>query len=267
VTGRGGPGGPGGQAGPGGRAGSRVLAFGAALLGAGAVVLASGRDWVTVPVSGVATAVVRADGRTAAPGAVAVALVAVAGAVVLVTAGRVGRVVVAALLLLAGVAVGAFSVPVWQSPRAAADAAVVRVTGTAGARYGAPAQVTVWPAVSTTGGALIAAAGLVGLVRGRRWPGPSRRYERDAAAAGPPTEGSPTSASATARPAADRPPAEVTGSAVTGSAVTGSTVTGSAAAAGSERDRRADVWDSLTRGEDPTQADPPDPGEARADPR
>ena len=219
------------------RIGSRALAFLGGLAGAGAVVLAAGRDWVTVTLAGIAPGGVHADGRTTAPGAVAVALVAAAGAVVLVTAGRVGRVVVAGLLVAAGAGVALLSVPVWQAPRTAADTAVARVTGTVGGGDDATAQVTAWPAVSAGGGVIIAAAGLVGLVRGRRWPGPSRRYERG----GEPTSG-PDPAGAppmpTPAPAPDR--------------ATEPTPTVSP----DDRADRADVWDSLTRGEDPTEAAP-----------
>jgi len=199
------------------RLGSRPLAFLAAVAGAGVVLLSSGRDWVTVAVATARGGSVAADGSTAAPGAAAIALVAAAGAVALVTSGRVARVVVAGLLLVAGAAVAALSVPVWQAPRSAADAAVVKVTGTVGGQDASTARVTPWPAVSAAGGLLVAAGGLVGLVRGRRWSGPARRFE----------------------------PAPIAGA-----------VPATAEAARSERDRRSDDWDSLSRGDDPTADDP-----------
>jgi hypothetical protein len=92
---------------------------------------------------------------------------------------------------------------------------VSTATGTVGQAGAGSADVTVWPAVSALGGLLVAAGGGVALVRGRRWPGPARRFERGAA------------------------PAPAAGAA-------------SMAAAASERDRRMDDWDRLTAGDDPT---------------
>jgi uncharacterized membrane protein (TIGR02234 family) len=221
-----------------------VVALLAVLLGAGLVVLATGRDWVTLTVAAPGGSIpVHADGRLAAPGAVALALVAVAGIVVAVTAGRVVRTVVAGLLLLAGLAVAALTVPVWRAPADAARPAVARVTGTIGGtgtagRDGASAaRPTPWPLVSAAGGLLIAAGGLAGVIRGGGWPGPSRRFERPAGSipGGPePTGGDP------GQPAVAAP---------SGSVVAGSVVAGSVEW---ERDRRLDAWDSLSRGEDPT---------------
>jgi len=141
-------------------------------------------------------------------------------------------------------------VPVWQAPRAAADTAVARVTGTVGGRDDGTAQVTAWPAVSAGGGVIIAAAGLVGLVRGRRWPGPSRRYERGGEpTSGPGPAGPPQLPTPAPTPAPASAPAPVSDRA---------TRPASPASPASPDDRadRADVWDSLTRGEDPTEAPP-----------
>ena len=190
---------------------SRLLAVLAVLAGAGLVVLAAGRSWVTVTLPAGAAAV-HADGRAAAPGAVAIALVAAAGGVVLATAGAAVRTVVAGLLLLAGLGVAALSVPVWQAPEDAAAASVSRVTGTVGQPAGGSAGATAWPAISAAGGLLVAAGGVTGLLRGRRWAGPSRRFD---------APGAPVAAGAA-------PPGLP------------------------ERDRRLDAWDSLSRGEDPT---------------
>jgi uncharacterized membrane protein (TIGR02234 family) len=163
------------------RAGSRAVAVLAVLAGVGLALMATGQPWVTVRLPGGGNAA--ADGRLAAPGAVAVALVAAAGAVVLLTSGRAVRMLVAGLLLLAGVLVTGLTVPVWQDPAAAASPAVARVTGTVG-RAGGTASTTFWPVLSAAGGLLIAAGAVVALVRGRRWPGPSRRYERSTTPAG-----------------------------------------------------------------------------------
>ncbi|HEY6794544.1 MAG TPA: Trp biosynthesis-associated membrane protein [Kineosporiaceae bacterium] len=240
-----GPGRPDRRAGP----TSRAVALLAVLVGAGLVVLATGRNWVTVTVAGAGGRLqVGADGRLAAPGAAAVGLVAAAGIVVALTAGRLVRAVVTGLLVAAGLTAAALSVPVWHDPAGVAAPAAARVTGTVGQSRG-DARVTAWPAASAAGGLLIATGGLVGVVRGRRWPGPSRRYERDGGhvdAAPPGTEPAPPGIEP-APPGGPAPPG-----------LAGRT----RASASSERDRRLDQWDSLSRGEDPTdEGEGPAPGE------
>lgn len=201
---------------------SRVAVVLGVLLGAALVLLATGRDWVSVRVTGVAGGAVRADGGVAAPGAVAVALVAAAGAVVVGTAGRIVRSAVAVLLILAGAGIAALSVPVWGDPAGGAAPAVARATGTVGAVAAGSATTTFWPAVSAAGGVVVAVAGAAALLLARRWPAPARRFERAGVRAAP-----------------------------------GDVVVGEPAA---ERDRRSDVWDSLSRGEDPTAPDGGEPG-------
>jgi hypothetical protein len=80
--------------------------------------------------------------------------------------------------------------------------------------------------VAALGGLLILLAGGLALIGGRSWPGPTRRYERagpSGAAGTPPTATS-------KRPATASPVAEA------------------------RADTPADVWDALSRGEDPTSA-------------
>ena len=206
---------------------SRPLAVVAVLAGALVVVAASGRTWAsaTVGVAG-GSRQVGADGSLVAPGAVAVALVAAAGAVVLATSGHAVRRVVATLLVAAGLGVAALSVPVWGSPARAAGPAVARVSGTVGSAA-RDARVTAWPAVSAAGGVLVVLGGAVALLRGTRWSGPSRRFDRP-----------PATPAAGAAPEAGVP---------------------AVADAGRDRDRRLDAWDSLSRGEDPTAETPPSP--------
>jgi uncharacterized membrane protein (TIGR02234 family) len=166
------------------RFGSRRLAVVVALVGAGIVVLAAGRAWARTTIVGLpGPDLVVADGRSVVPGAPALALVAVAGAVVLATSGHVVRMIVAGLLTLAGAGVAALSVAAVSDPTATLGPAVARATGTVGAASGFVGHLTVWPAVSGAGGALIAAGGAVALVLSRRWPGPLRRFEPRAGSA------------------------------------------------------------------------------------
>lgn len=161
------------------RIGSRASAAAGVLAGAGVVVATAGRTWTQVTVPGLPGAdVVTADGRLVAPGATALALVAAAGAVVLVTSGPVVRRLAAGLLVLAGLGVAALGVPVLADPADAVGPAVSRVTGTTGTPAPGSARATAWPWVSGAGGLLIVAGGAVGLARGRRWSGPARRFER-----------------------------------------------------------------------------------------
>jgi uncharacterized membrane protein (TIGR02234 family) len=160
---------------------TRPAAILAVLLGAGVVLAAESRGWATVPVSGVpGRAVVTADGRLAAPGTGALALVAGAGALAMAVAGRWVRLLVAGLLLLAGLAVAGLAIAVLHSPADAVKPAVAAATGTVGRPPDGAAAATGWPVLSVAGGLMIAAGGAVGLIRGSTWPGPSRRYERAA---------------------------------------------------------------------------------------
>ncbi|WP_167581822.1 Trp biosynthesis-associated membrane protein [Kineococcus rubinsiae] len=154
------------------------------LLGlAGAVVaLAAGAPtWVSGRVAATAgeTAVL-ADGRTAAPLATALGLVALAAVVACTIGRRVARVLAAAALLLAGVGVVVASLTAATSPEDALGAEARAASGRSTATVSA-AEVAPWPVVSAVGGVLIGLAGLGVLVRGGTWLS-SRRYERDAAA-------------------------------------------------------------------------------------
>jgi uncharacterized membrane protein (TIGR02234 family) len=214
----------------------------AVLVGAGIVLVAESRNWATVRVSGVpGRAVVTADGRLAAPGTGALALVAAAGALAMAVAGRWARLLVAGLLVLAGLAVAGLAIAVLHSPGDAVEPAVATATGTVGRPLDGVATATGWPVLCVVGALLVAGGGAVGLIRGPTWPGPSRRYERAVGAgpAAPPGAAVPRSAASAGSPAP-------------------------LASATSERDERLDAWDRLSSGDDPTddradRADPADP--------
>ena len=208
---------------------SRPLAFVLVALGGALVVLAGGRTWLRVtPVPGTALLeqVVAVGGREAAPAAAALGLVALAGAVALVTSGAVVRRVVAVLLVLAGAGVLAVTAALLREPGGAARAAVARATGVTGSG-GFTATATAWPVVCGAAALLVVAGGLVGVLRAGAWGGPSRRYETAAAV--------PAATSALGEQA-------------------------------SRRDRAYDAWDALSDGGDPTDDGPAtgteDPGAA-----
>jgi len=139
----------------------RTLAAFATAAGAGLALLAVSRVWTRATVARPAPlppAHVTHTGSALAPWLPAVALVALAGAgAVLATKGAVRR-VVGALLVFggAGLVAGAVS------------------------RLGAVGGSAGWPLVTAAGGLLVAVGGAVTVVRGRRWPGMSARYDRPA---------------------------------------------------------------------------------------
>ena len=195
-----------------------ALAAGAALLGAGA------QTWVQATgLDGLADTSVATSGNDAAAVVPAMALVGMAGGAALSIARRFARTVIAALLVLAGLAGGVSAVQVATDPARAAQAAVGEATGTtaAAAQY----VVTVWPWIAVVVSLALAACGLAVLVFGRRWGGASRRYDFTVAA--------PTAhpGSTTTVPASDTSPVD---------------------AQRAEQLDEIDTWDRLSRGDDPT---------------
>jgi uncharacterized membrane protein (TIGR02234 family) len=87
---------------------------------------------------------------------------------------------------------------------------------------------TIWPWAAIAGGAVVAAAGLLTLVRGWSWPGPAARFERDADAA--------TNRRSAGSPSLIGPPIDPLTTGPTGMPDYGT----------------AGAWDALSRGEDPT---------------
>ena len=192
----------------------RLLCALGALLGAGLLVVAAGRPWVTQVVTDVPGVTrVSASGGGAAPAAPALALVAAAGAVALLVTGRLGRRLAAVVLLLAGLGAGAAVIAVLAAPGDAIASAVTAATGRAGGLTGPAPGVTgwVWPALAAA--ALVTGCGAVGVVRAPGWPAPGRRFD--------------TPEQASSRP--DR---------------TAGPLRGQSDAIG--------AWDALSRGEDPT---------------
>lgn len=156
-----------------------------ALLGAGVVLVAGFRPWVsgTVADAVLGGSRVEATGSEVAPGLSAIALAVAAATVAVVAAGRVGRTV--ALVLWAGclVVAGALTVRVLADPSGAlGPVAATRVGRTGTVEAVASATAMPWVALL---GVLVAALALgCALVGARRWAGPSRRYEAPGAAEG-----------------------------------------------------------------------------------
>lgn len=140
-----------------------------------------------------------------------VAALAIAGPAIRLVLGLVEVVLGACVLIASGISLG--------DPVAAVAPAVTEATGVTGsaptAELVASATATAWPVAAVAGGVLLAAAGLIVLVTGSRWPSSSKRYR----AARLDADDAATSV----------PPSDLAAS-----------------------DRAIDDWDELSRGEDPT---------------
>ena len=180
--------GPGGE--PAGRGGVR-RELGAAVLacaaGGGLALLGASRPWLRLsaerrpPLPAVA---VDLTGRDLAPLVAGLGLVGLAGVVGLLATRRWGRLAVGAVLAVAGLAIVAGALPGLAAPGPGEARELLADAGRGGA---VPADVAVsaatvpaWPLVAALGGLLLAAGGALVLVRGRRWPTMSARYERPA---------------------------------------------------------------------------------------
>ena len=150
-----------------------------ALLGAGVVLLAGLRPWVSGQVEDAVLggSLVTADGAEVAPGLAAVALALAAAVVAAVAAGRVARVLALVVWACCLLGAGALVVRVLLDPSGVLGPVAAARVGRTGS-VPAEASATVWPWLAVLG-LLLAAAALVLAVLGRsRWGGPSRRYER-----------------------------------------------------------------------------------------
>ena len=225
------------------------------LLGAGLVLLAGTRTWATVTVDGALpglTTLTLTGGR-AAPALIPVALAAAAGAIVLATSARIARLAVAVGLVLAGAAVAVNAARFAVDPDGAAGAAVSanlgvfddgssRANGRSAILYGSSdVNFTVWPWVAVVGGGLILLVGVLTMIGGRGWSGPSRRYERAAGPGAVPGD-SPVPTDRTD----PTHPSDVVAGQRSAAVTVGRT--------GSSADTPAATWDALSRGEDPTSS-------------
>ncbi|MGW4422377.1 Trp biosynthesis-associated membrane protein [Streptosporangium sp. NPDC004631] len=146
--------------------------------GAALVLLAAGRDWVTVTYG---TRAVPVSAAELAPVLAPAAWACLAAVVAVLATGGVWRRVVGAVLAFcgAGVIVGAWT---GGRPGAAAAAAAEHAPMTAKATDAVRvATALTWPMIAGAGGLLLLAGGVVAAVAGGRWPGMSDRYDRPGA--------------------------------------------------------------------------------------
>jgi uncharacterized membrane protein (TIGR02234 family) len=157
-----------------------VVAVLLCLAGAGLLLLATSRVWLSYRLDGAASfprRTVALTGSELAPGARALGFLALAGVAALAATRSWGRVLVGALLALAGA--GAVAVLV----RALADraAAVDRAGPLIDVHVGDVPGLGPWPYVGLVGAGLLLAAGVLVMVRGRSWTTLGANYEAPAA--------------------------------------------------------------------------------------
>ena len=193
---------------PVGRSHRREIGASVLLCLAGSVLVLSGagRTWAVVELAGRAPlpdATVRLSGAELAAGVRALGLVGLAAVLALPATRRLGRVAVGVLLLLAGSGVVALVVRVLADPAVALTGAGVAagrpdggVSRSQDAAVPGVVTMTSLPVVCLIGGVLLAVAGLLVVVRGRRWSSLSSRYEPPVGAAPDPLDA----------PAGERPP-------------------------------------------------------------
>jgi uncharacterized membrane protein (TIGR02234 family) len=158
--------------------------------------------------SGLPTVQASLSGSDINPAGTAVAVLALAGVAGLLATRRVGRILIGVLLVVAGLvsAVTAAQFGIGRATTmAAGDSLTAVVTEHVGVdAVGGTVAVTAWWLVAVVGGALIAAAGLLAVVRSGRWPQLGRRYERAAAVSGDVTSAAGAPAGARAESAWDQ---------------------------------------------------------------
>jgi uncharacterized membrane protein (TIGR02234 family) len=205
---------PAARGGGGGARGSVTAALLLGLAGATIVLLAKGKIWMngTVDIGAGGIRPVSATGQQVGGLPGSLALVALAAFVAVFAVRGASRVALAGLLVLCGAGTVVAALSSLDDP-SAMNAAAATATALVHATV-SEHTTTAWPLLSAGGGALVLAAGIIALVRGRAWPAMSSRYDRDGA-----------------EPAMRRQRKPVV-----------------------DPDRPEDLWKALDRGEDPTEA-------------
>jgi uncharacterized membrane protein (TIGR02234 family) len=165
-----------------------VVGLGFLLLGSAAVLLAVSRPWLSAAWStpGFPGVQVSLAGAEAAPVVRAAGFVALAGVVAVLATRRRGRMLLGALLTLAGAAALGGCLLFGLTHESQAEAALADAAGeTTATVHASDLSVGGWPVVAAAGGALVTAGGVLTLLRGSRWPVMGVRYEPRAASARP----------------------------------------------------------------------------------
>ncbi|WP_329563314.1 TIGR02234 family membrane protein [Kitasatospora sp. NBC_01266] len=140
--------------------------------GATLVLWAVGRTWSEGQIKGLP---VTAPGSEVSGLPQAMALVGLASAVAIFAVRGVGRYLVGALVTLAGLG-AAIAAALGTSDSAALDSEAAKKLGLLGTTAEHVSH-TAWPWVALVGGLLLAAAGVLTVLRGRAWPSMGSRYD------------------------------------------------------------------------------------------
>ncbi len=151
-----------------------TLAIVGLLVGGGLLLLSAGRTWATVGRAAPFHGSVAASGGSLVPATTAVGLLALAAVAAVVATRGMLRVLTGAVVFAAGVAVAALAA---GGVSAADVVAAAGPHGQLGAVAPGPPELSAWPWVAVGGGAVLAAAGLLVAVRGRRWSAMGSRYD------------------------------------------------------------------------------------------
>ncbi len=152
------------------------------LSGAGLVLLAASRTWLAYPLPEappLPSSTERLTGALLVPGGRPLALVALAGIAALFAARRAGRVLVGALVLLAGIGMVVLHVRLLVDQRGTVQRA--ELGRQVSVHVPAAPHLGPWPWLCLLGGLLVTVAGLLVAVRGRAWAALSTAYDAPAA--------------------------------------------------------------------------------------
>lgn len=157
----------------------RLIVILAGVAAAGLTLLSWTQPWFQLTLEGDRPLTVR--GQSAAPSLSALALASLALVGALSIAGRGVRIGLGVIEVAIGAIIVAVTVTALQNPVAASGSVITDTTAIGGPQSIAAlvqsVVATLWPWVGVFGGLLVAAVGVGVLVTGRRWPGPTRKYE------------------------------------------------------------------------------------------
>ena len=153
------------------------------LLGSVLALVSAGRTWVTAVAGGggLPTITVALSGSDLQPAVTAIALLGLAAVAGLLATRRRGRVVIGVLMAAAGLVVVALAIDVastWNSLLGVGDTIRSLVAEHVGTESAADTTLSAWWLGAAVGGLLVAAAGVLAVLRSRDWPQMGRRYER-----------------------------------------------------------------------------------------
>jgi uncharacterized membrane protein (TIGR02234 family) len=174
---------------PGGGRRELTIAVTCCLVGALAVFIAAGRAWVHARATqGSLQLPLAVRGGSAVPAAPALAIVGLAGALALLATRGLARALTGAVVAGCGVGAALAAARGAHPDNVSLAARAGAALGT-GSAHAEDVATNGWPLVAVAGGCVFAVGGALAMVRGRRWPGMSARYDAPQGAAAVPPGG------------------------------------------------------------------------------